>query len=268
MPASGSERFDRVWLALRQEAAALCEREPALVSYLHAAILNHSRFEDALSFHLAKKIGGKFLSPMQAREFIQESLKNDPQIVIAAQADLMAILERNPACRSYLEAFLFYKGFYALEIHRTAHWFWTHKRPAIALLMQSRISRLFAVDIHPGARIGKGVMIDHASGVVIGETAVVEDDVSILHAVTLGGTGKQTGDRHPKIRQGVLLSVGATVLGNIEIGKQSRVGAGSVVLTPVPPDCSAVGVPARVIARSDSVPPSQSMDHVGEIPGP
>jgi serine O-acetyltransferase len=133
--------------------------------------------------------------------------------------------------------------------------------------MQSRISRLFAVDIHPAARIGKGVMIDHASGVVIGETAVVDDDVSILHAVTLGGTGKQTGDRHPKIRQGVLLSVGATVLGNIEIGKQSRVGAGSVVLVPVPPDYSAVGVPARILSHTDPLPPSQSMDHVGKTPG-
>lgn len=255
---------DAVWQSLRQDAAVLAGREPALAGFFHTTVLTHSRFEDALSFLLAKKVGGKFLSPMQARDFIKEAIEGDPEIAEAARADLVAIRERNPACRSHLEAFLFYKGFHALEIHRMAHWFWNNKRYAMALLLQSRISRLFAVDIHPAAQIGKGVMIDHASGVVIGETAEVGDDVSMLHAVTLGGTGKEAGDRHPKIRQGVLLSVGATVLGNIEIGEQSRVGAGSVVLNPVPPNMSAVGVPAHLAHRNDRNAPAKTMDHTGE----
>ena len=255
---------DAVWQSLRQDAAVLAGREPALAGFVHTTVLTHGRFEDALSFLLAKKLGGKFLSPMQARDFIKEAIAADPEIAVAARADLVAIRERNPACRSHLEAFLFYKGYHALEIHRLAHWFWNNKRYAIALMLLSRISRLFAVDIHPAARIGKGVMIDHASGVVIGETAEVGDDVSMLHAVTLGGTGKQAGDRHPKIRQGVLLSVGATVLGNIEIGEQSRVGAGSVVLTPVPPNMSAVGVPAHLAVRQDRNAPAKTMDHTGD----
>jgi len=255
---------DPIWQSLREEAAALARREPALLSYVQTTVLNHMRFEDALSYLLAKKVGGKFLPQMQARDFIKQAIDADQEIVAAARADLAAIRERNPACRTHLDAFLFYKGFHALEIYRTAHWFWTQKRYALALLLQSRISRLYAVDIHPAARVGKGVMIDHASGVVIGETAEVGDDVSILHGVTLGGTGKEGGDRHPKVRDGVLLSVGATVLGAIEIGERSRVGAGSVVLTAVPTAMSAVGVPAHLIAHEGSEAPSKTMDHVGE----
>src|SRR5581483_830488 len=160
--------------------------------------------------------------------------------------DLAAVFERDPACRAHVDAFLFYKGFHALQCYRVAHWLWTHDRRSMALFFQSRVSELFTLDIHPAARIGKGIMIDHGHGVVIGETAVVEDDVSMLHGVTLGGTGKEVGDRHPKVRRGVLISVGAKILGNIEVGEYSRVGAGSVVLKDVPPGCTAVGVPARL----------------------
>jgi serine O-acetyltransferase len=174
------------------------------------------------------------------------------------------VFERDPACHSYVQAFLFYKGFHALQCHRIAHWLWLQDRTPIAHLLQSRVSELFAVDIHPAARIGRGIMMDHATGIVIGETAVVEDDVSMLHGVTLGGSGKEKGDRHPKVRRGVLLSAGAKVLGNIEIGEYSRVGAGSVVLRAVPANCTVAGVPARVIACAGSERPSQTMDQLIE----
>ena len=255
---------DPVWRSLREDAATLVQREAVLAGFVHTAVLNHSTFEDALSYLLAKKIGNAYLPSLQMHDLLKEAIARDPSIAVAARADLVAMRERNPACRSLLEAFLFYKGFLALEIHRASHWFWNQKRYALALLLQSRISRLFHVDIHPAARIGTGVMIDHASGVVIGATAVVGDDVSILHAVTLGGTGKAAGDRHPKVGDGVLLSVGATVLGNVAVGARAQVGAGSVVLGVVPPDMSAVGVPARLRLRSRRTVPAETMDHVGE----
>jgi serine O-acetyltransferase len=251
---------DPIWAAMREQAQALAEREPALASFVHASILKHDRLENALSYHLAKRIGSEDLPPMMAREIFEESIAADPAIGIAVRADLSAVFDRDPACHSHLEAFLFYKGFHALQCYRIAHWLWVNDRHAMALFFQSRISQEFAVDIHPAARLGKGIMIDHATGVVIGETAVVEDDVSMLHGVTLGGTGKETGDRHPKIRRGVLLSMGAKVLGNIEIGEYSRVGAGSVVLKSVPPGCTAVGVPARLTNCAGADRPSQEMN--------
>lgn len=255
---------DPIWSSLRQHAEDWAAREPALTSFLHAAILKHARFEEALSYHLAKKLGSDELSPMLAREIFDEAVAADTTIGEAARADLSATFERDPACNSTLEAFLFFKGFHALEAWRVAHWLWNENRRPMALYFQSRISELFAVDIHPAAKLGRGIMIDHATGVVIGETAVVEDDVSMLHGVTLGGTGKETGDRHPKIRRGVLLSMGAKILGNIEIGEYSRVGAGSVVLKSVPPGCTAVGVPARIVNCAGSPNPSQDMNQVIE----
>jgi serine O-acetyltransferase len=177
------------------------------------------------------------------------------------------VFERDPACHSYLDAFLFYKGFHALECYRVAHWLWRQGREAMGLFLQSRISQLFSVDVHPAAKIGQGIMFDHGTGIVIGETAVVEDDVSIMQDVTLGGTGKESGDRHPKIRRGVLLSLGAKILGNIEVGEYSRVGAGSVVLKPIPPHCTAVGVPAKLVNCDCDDNPSQAMNHyIEELP--
>jgi serine O-acetyltransferase len=190
----------------------------------------------------------------------------DPAIGEAVRADLSAVFQRDPACHSYAQAFLFFKGFHALESYRVAHYLWTHARQTMALFIQNRMSDLFAVDIHPAAKLGRGIMIDHATGVVIGETAVVGDDVSMLHGVTLGGTGKQDEDRHPKVGRGVLLSTGAKVLGNIQIGECARVGAGSVVLKPVPPHTTVAGVPARVIGKAGSARPSQDMDH--KLPEP
>ena len=241
-------------------------REPALASFVHATILNHARLEDALSYHLAKKVGGDDVSPMLAREIFDQAMASDGEIGAAVRADLSAVFERDPACHSYVEAFLYYKGFHALECYRIAHWLWTENRDGMALFFQSRISELFDVDIHPAAQLGRGIMIDHATGVVIGETAVVEDDVSMLHGVTLGGTGKETGDRHPKIRRGVMLSMGAKVLGNIEVGEYSRIGAGSVVLKSVPAHCTAVGVPAKLVNCAGCDRPSQEMNQFFDEP--
>jgi serine O-acetyltransferase len=253
---------DPIWSTLRKQAEELATREPALASFVHATILNHARLEDALSYHLAKKVGGDDVSPMLAREIFDQALKADPEIGAATRADLSAVFERDPACHSYVEAFLFYKGFHALQCYRIGHWLWAQNRDGMALFFQSRISELFDVDIHPAARLGRGIMIDHATGVVIGETAVVGDDVSMLHGVTLGGTGKETGDRHPKIGRGVLLSMGAKVLGNIHVGEYSRIGAGSVVLKSVPAHCTAVGVPAKLVHCAGCDRPSQEMNQL------
>ncbi len=262
VPAERVVLCDPIWSALRAQAEELTATEPSLASLVHATILKHERFENALSYHLAKKVGGEDLSPMLVRETLEEALDSDSAIGDAVRADLSAVFERDPACHNYLQGFLFYKGFHALECYRIAHWLWGHDRTALAQFLQSRVSELFAVDIHPASRIGKGIFIDHATGIVIGETAVVEDDVSMLHGVTLGGTGKEKGDRHPKIRRGVLLSAGAKVLGNIEVGEYSRVGAGSLVLRPVPPGCTVAGVPARVIGCAGSGRPSQTMNQL------
>jgi serine O-acetyltransferase len=255
---------DPIWSALREQAETLAEREPALASFVHATVLKHDRLENALSYHLAKKIGSEDLPPMMTREIFEEAMNAEPEIGAAVRADLSAVFDRDPACKSHLDAFLFYKGFHALESHRIAHWLWTHDRQSMARFFQSRVSELFAVDIHPAAKMGRGIMIDHATGVVIGETAVVEDDVSMMQGVTLGGTGKENGDRHPKVRRGVLISLGAKVLGNIEIGEYSRVGAGSVVLKPVPPGCTAVGVPAHLTNCAGADRPSQEMNQLIE----
>jgi serine O-acetyltransferase len=264
VPAEKLALCDPIWSALRAQASELANAEPTLASFAHATILKHDRLEGALSYHLAKKVGGEDLSPMLVREIFQEAMENDPEIGEAVRADLSAVFERDPSCRSYVQAFLFFKGFHALQCHRIAHWLWLRGRTPLSQFMQSRVSELFAVDINPAARIGRGIMMDHATGIVIGETAVVEDDVSMLHGVTLGGTGKEIGDRHPKIRRGVLLSAGAKVLGNIEVGEYSRVGAGSVVLRSVPANCTVAGVPARVIGCAGSDRPSQTMNQLIE----
>jgi serine O-acetyltransferase len=258
---------DPIWTDLRQQAEAMSAGEPSLAGFVHATILQHDRLEQALSYHLARKLGGEDLSPLAIREIFDDAVVTNSDMGDVVRADLSAVFERDPACHSYVDAFLFYKGFHALESHRVAHWLWKEGRKAMALFLQSRISQKFAVDIHPAARIGRGIMLDHATGIVIGETAVVEDDVSIMQDVTLGGTGKESGDRHPKIRRGVLLSLGAKVLGNIEVGEYSRVGAGSVVLKSVPPGCTAVGVPAKLVNCDCGQNPSQQMNHfIEELP--
>lgn len=253
---------DPVWERVRTEAEEMAAGEPILASFLYSTILNHRTFNDALAYHLAQKLGNAEVHSMQLRELFDEALRDAPEIGEATRADIVAYFERDPACHSYIQPLLYFKGFHALQGYRVAHWLWNGRRRAMALFLQSRISELFAVDIHPAAKLGRGIFIDHATGIVIGETAVVEDDVSMLHGVTLGGTGKETGDRHPKVRRGVLISVGSKVLGNIEIGEYSRIGAGSVVLHEVPPHCTAVGVPAKIVGCAGCDKPSHSMDQM------
>ncbi|MDP3495417.1 MAG: serine O-acetyltransferase [Hyphomonadaceae bacterium] len=248
-----------IWLKLRFDAKAAAEQESALSSYLAATVLNHETFADALCYQLAQKAGGPDMSALAVREICEEAYKSDPSIVAAAERDLQAVLERDPATRSTLQPFLFFKGFLALQTHRTAHWLWGQGRETLAFFLQSRMSELYSVDIHPAAPIGSGVFMDHATGIVIGETARVGNDVSMLHGVTLGGTGKVYTDRHPKIGNGVLLGAGSKVLGNITIGDEARVGSGSVVLSDVPPRCSVAGVPAKPVGGA-CMKPAQTMD--------
>jgi serine O-acetyltransferase len=250
-----------VWAALRNEAERASKDEPALASLLNSVILAHDRLADALSFQLARKIADQELRAMSAREFAQEAYEADPGIIAAAEADLRAVFERDPACKGYVQPFLFFKGFMALQTHRVSHWMWTHGRETLAHYLQSRASEIFQVDIHPAAKVGSGIFLDHGTGIVIGETAVVGDDVSMLHGVTLGGTGAERGDRHPKIGKGVLLGAGAKVLGNITVGDYAKVASGSVVLKPVPPGCTAAGVPARLVNCPTCEEPARTMDH-------
>lgn len=250
-----------VWPLICAEVREASTKEPMLASFYHASILNHSNFAAAISFHLANKLDSQAMPALMIREIFEAALANDPQIELAMRADIFAHRERDPACDKYFMPLLFFKGYHALQSYRIAHWLWRQQRECLALFFQNQISQVFDVDIHPGARIGQGVMIDHATGVVIGETAVLEDNVSMLHGVTLGGSGCSKGDRHPKIRQGVLIGVGAKIFGNIEIGEGAKIGAGSVVLDAVAPHTTVAGVPARVIGRPRGHEPARDMDH-------
>ncbi len=250
-----------LWESMRQEAKAKAQAEPMLSSYFHATILSHASFGAALSFRLASKLDTPMVPTMLIRDVINEALQDDPGILTAAEIDILATYTRDPACADLSTPFLFFKGFHALQAHRIAHWLWQKGRQPLALFFQNQISVGLGVDIHPAARLGSGIMLDHATGIVIGETAVVDDDVSILHAVTLGGSGKESGDRHPKIRRGVLLSAGCKVIGNIEVGEGAKVGAGSVVLEDVPPHVTVAGVPAKIVGRTAGDMPALDMDH-------
>ncbi len=249
-----------IWSRIREEAARDAQREPMLASFLYTVILNHRNLEDALSFILAEKLGSPAIGALTLRDLIEEVIGANPAIGVAVRADLQAVVSRDPACRGYSVPLLYFKGFQSIQAYRIAHHCWTTERMALALYLQSRISEVFAVDIHPGARIGKGILFDHATSVVIGETAVVDDDFSMLHEVTLGGTGKQGGDRHPKIRRGVMIGAGAKVLGNVVIGEGAKIGAGSVVLHDVPPHCTVAGVPARQVGYPSHALPALEMD--------
>jgi serine O-acetyltransferase len=250
-----------VWASLRNEAERAARDEPTLGSLLNAVILSHGSMAEALSYQFARKIGDQELRAMSAREIADEAYEADPSLIAAAEADLKAVFERDPACKGYVQPFLFFKGFQAIQTHRVAHWLWTHSRDTLAFYLQSKMSEVFQVDIHPAARLGRGIFFDHGTGIVIGETASVADDVSMLHGVTLGGTGAERGDRHPKIGKGVLLGAGAKVLGNITIGDYAKVASGSVVLKDVPSHCTAAGVPARLVNCPTCEEPARTMDH-------
>jgi serine O-acetyltransferase len=252
---------DPMWQRIRKEAAQHASEEPVLASFLHATILNHSELEGALSFHLASQLDSSTASALLLREVMLEALESDHTIRAAVRADLQAVEDRDSACNELYVPFLYFKGFHALQTHRVAHWLWNKGRQSLALFFQNRMSAEFCVDIHPAATMGQGIMLDHATGLVIGETAVVGNNVSILQAVTLGGTGKDEGDRHPKIGDGVLISAGAKILGNIRVGEGAKVGAGSVVLEDVPEHTTVAGVPAKIVGRPASDQPALEMDH-------
>lgn len=249
------------WRQLREAAEQAARDEPRLSSLMNATVLSHDDLASALSYQIARKLGDAELGPMSVREVCAQAFAADPGIVAAAGADLQAVEERDPAIKSLLQPFLYFKGFQAIQAHRVSHWLWTQGRETLAFHFQSRMSELFQVDIHPAATLGAGLFFDHGTGIVIGETAVVGDEVSMLHAVTLGGTGAERGDRHPKIGRGVLLGAGAKVLGNIAIGDYAKIASGSVVLKPVPAHCTAAGVPARLVNCPTGEQPARTMDH-------
>lgn len=251
---------NEVWEKIRSEAHDMMFREPMLGSYFLQCIINQKSLSGALSFQLANRLGGSVMPPVVLREIFTDAYDSDPDIISAAAADLEAVKERDPAVRSYAAPLLYLKGYQSIQAYRTAHWLWNDGRLDMAYFLQNLISTAFAVDIHPAARIGRGIMFDHATGIVIGETAVVGDNVSFLHNVTLGGTGHEQGDRHPKVGSGVMFGAGASILGNITIGDGAKIGAGSVVLHSVPAHTTVVGVPAHVTGRPESDMPACDMN--------
>ncbi|WCR00711.1 serine O-acetyltransferase [Paracoccus aestuarii] len=253
---------DAIWSQLRDEARAAVAGEPLLGALIHAGLMHHQSLEAALAYRFSLKLASGEMSEQILREIADQAYADMPALGDAARADLMAVYDRDPATNRLIQPVLFYKGFQALQAYRMGHWLWRQGRRDMAYYVQMRCSECFGVDIHPAARIGTGVMIDHAHSIVIGETATVGNDVSMLHSVTLGGTGKEDGDRHPKIGDGVLIGAGAKVLGNIRVGDNSRIAAGSVVLHEVPRCKTVAGVPARVIGDAGCPEPSHSMNHL------
>lgn len=252
---------DPVWSRVCDEAREAIAAEPLLGGLIHSSLLHHSSMERALAYRFSLKLASGEMSEQILREIADRAYDSDPELGAAARADLMAVYDRDPACHRFIQPILFFKGYQAVQAYRIGHWLWMQGRKDLAYFVQMRVSEVFGVDIHPAARVGKGLMIDHAHSIVIGETAVVGDNVSMLHSVTLGGTGKEDGDRHPKIGNGVLIGAGAKVLGNITIGNCSRIAAGSVVLQDIPPMKTVAGVPAKIVGEAGCSQPAVSMDH-------
>lgn len=251
---------DALWARLRAEAEEAYQREPKLASLFFDSILNQPSFETAVFHRVAVRMRNDVVSLPLIVQAFAKACADDPCIVEAAKADIAAVLDRDPACSRLIEPLLYFKGFHAIQAHRLNHWLWHHGERDFALYLQSRSSEVFQTDIHPAARFGHGIFLDHATGLVVGETAEVGDDVSMLQGVTLGGTGKEAGDRHPKIRQGVVIGAAAKVLGNIEVGAHARIAAGSVVLKPVPSHATVAGVPAKIVKIAEREEPARSMD--------
>ncbi len=269
--AGNLQPVDPIWSAVRDEAEAAVVRDPLLAAFLYVTILNHDNLEDVVIHRIAERLGHADLGSDLIRQTFTAMLRDQPDWATTMRVDIQAYYDRDPACDRFMMPVLYFKGFHAIQTHRLAHWLWNHGRKDFALYLQSRSSSVFQTDINPAARMGKGIFIDHATGLVVGETAVIEDNVSLLPGVTLGGTGKAGGDRHPKIRYGVLIGAGAKILGNIEVGHCSKIAAGSVVLSPVPHNKTVAGVPAKVVGETgcdqpsrqmDQFLPSQTMDHV------
>ena len=253
---------DPVWHRICTEAEEAIAHEPLMGGLIHAGILHHKSLEGALAYRISMKLGSAEMSEQILREIADEAYRAAPDLIEAARADIVATYDRDPACHRLMKPLLFFKGYQAVQSYRLAHWLYTHDRKDMAYFIQMRTSEMFGVDIHPAAKIGKGIMIDHAHSIVVGETAVVGDNVSMLHSVTLGGTGKEDHERHPKIGDGVLIGAGAHVLGNIKVGHCSRIAAGSVVLQEVPPKKTVAGVPAKIVGEAGCSQPSMSMDQI------
>lgn len=252
-------KHNQIWKDLVEDVKKMSSNEPLLVEYLNTKVLSHNSLQESLSFILAAKLATEFLKFEPMQKMICEALQTD-DIIDSVAHDLEAVRDRDPAAESLAEPFLYFKGFQAIQSYRVAHWLWIHKRKDMALYLQSRMSEVYSMDVHPAAKIGKGILVDHGTGVVIGETSVVGDNVSLLHEVTLGGTGKESGDRHPKVGSGVLIGAGSKILGNVKIGEGVKIGASSVVLTDIPPHTTAVGVPAKVVGHPCCESPSLKMN--------
>lgn len=252
---------DPIWNSVRSEAENAVERDPMLAGFLYATILNHETLEEAVTHRLAERLAHQDIGADLIRQTFLSMVKDRPEWGNELRTDIQAYYDRDPACDQFMMPVLYFKGFHAIQTHRLAHWLWNRGRKDMALYLQSRSSSVFQVDINPAARLGKGLFFDHATGIVVGATAVIEDNVSILQGVTLGGTGKESGDRHPKIRYGVLIGAGAKILGNIEVGHCAKVASGSVVLAPVPHNKTVAGVPARIVGETSCADqPSRTMD--------
>jgi serine O-acetyltransferase len=258
----GLSGADPLFARIRQEAEEAARHEPELALFLAVNVLNHETLEGAVSHRVASRLDHRDLPAALIRQTFEEAIERDPSIGEAFRADIMAVADRDPACLRMMEPLLYFKGFQALQAYRLSHWLLKAGKRDFALSLQSLASAAFGVDINPAARIGKGIFLDHATSLVVGETTVIEDNVSILQGVTLGGTGKETGDRHPKIRHGVLIGAGAKILGNIEIGYCARVAAGSVVLQPVPHNKTVAGVPARIVGEAGCAEPARDMNQI------
>lgn len=254
--------IDPVWHRIREEAFEMVRSEPLLGGLAHSSLLHHPSMERALAYRFSLKLASGEMSEQILREIADEAYATDPELGQVARADITAVFDRDPACLRFIQPILFFKGYQAVQAYRIGHWLWQNNRKDLAYFVQMRVSEVFGVDIHPNARIGRGIMIDHAHSIVIGETAVVGDNVSMLHSVTLGGTGKEDGDRHPKIGNGVMIGAGAKVLGNITVGYCSRIAAGSVVLHDVPHNTTVAGVPARVVGEAGCSQPALSMNQI------
>jgi serine O-acetyltransferase len=254
------QSVDPIWSTLRAEAEKAAHAEPALGGFLYATIISHTRLEDAVCHRLAQRLNHIDVDATLIGQTFAQTMQRHPELGDLFRADIQAVFDRDPACTRYMEPLLYYKGYHALVTHRFAHSLWNEGRRDFALYLQSQSSRIFAVDINPATRMGRGIMLDHGTGIVIGETAVVGDNCSILQNVTLGGNGKETGDRHPKIGHNVLLAAGAKVLGNIRVGNCSKVAAGSVVLKDVPDNVTVAGVPAKIVGDSGCPEPARMMD--------
>ncbi|WP_460451852.1 serine O-acetyltransferase [Alsobacter sp. SYSU BS001988] len=256
------DRVDPVWSRIREEADEIVRREPTLASFVMGTVVNHDTLESAVVHRIAARLHHAAVPSDLIAQTYMDVIHHDPTLAETFRADIMAVADRDPACSRFIEPMLYFKGFHAIQTHRLAHALWNAGRRDLALYLQSRSSEVFQTDIHPAARLGRGLFLDHATGLVVGATAVVEDNVSMLQDVTLGGTGKEHEDRHPKVRQGVLIGAGAKILGNIEIGQCARVAAGSVVLKPVPRNTTVAGVPAQVVGTAGCAEPARSMDQL------